>query len=477
MSKYKTVLHAATVASCLIYGSCATPSYLKRTEDKTVPAGFNNSKDSSNTARIKWKSFFKDENLTALIDTALRHNQELNITLMEMEVAKNEVRARRGSYLPNIGIRAGAGVDKTARYTNIGAMEANTDITAGTPMPEPLPNLFAGAYANWELDIWSKLRSSKKAAVARYLSTVEGKNFMVTNLVSEIASAYYELLALDNQLEIVKQNIEIQTNALEIVKMEKEATRVTELAVRRFEAQAYNTRGLQYTIQQKIVEAENHLNFLLGRFPQAIPRNAQAFATLLPDSVYAGLPSQLLQNRPDIKRAELDLVAAKLDVKSARASFYPSLNLSAGLGYQAINAAYFIKTPASLLYNVAGDLVAPLINRSAIKASYYSANAKQVQAVYNYERTILNAYVEVVNQLSKISNVRTSFTLKEKQVEALNQSVTISNNLFRSARADYMEVLLTQRDALESRIELIETRKQQMNAMVKMYQALGGGWN
>ncbi|MBL7933213.1 MAG: efflux transporter outer membrane subunit [Bacteroidia bacterium] len=477
MSKTKIILHAAIGGMCLIYAACAVPSHLKKAENKTVPGAFSASRDSSNTAKIKWKTFFKDQYLTALIDTALKHNQELNVTLMEIEVAKNEVRARRGSYLPYVGIQAGAGVDKAARYTNIGAMEANTDITPGQAMPEPVPNLFLGAYANWELDIWSKLRNSKRAAAAKYLSTVEGKNFMVTNLVSEIASSYYELLALDNQLEIVKQNIEIQTNAFEIVKMEKEATRVTELAVRRFEAQVLNTRSLQYGIQQKIVETENKINFLLGRFPQPIPRNAQSFSTLLPDTVYAGLPSQLLLNRPDIRQAELDLVAAKLDVKSARANFYPSLNLSAGLGYQAFNAAYFIKTPASLLYTVAGDLVAPLINRSAIKATYYTANAKQVQAAYNYERTILSAYVEVVNQLSKISNVRNSFMLKEKQVEALNQSVIISNNLFKSARADYMEVLLTQRDALESRIELIETRMQQMNAMVKMYQALGGGWN
>jgi outer membrane protein TolC len=130
-----------------------------------------------------------------------------------------------------------------------------------------------------------------------------------------------------------------------------------------------------------------------------------------------------------------------------------------------------------LIYSLAGDLVAPLVNRNAIKATYYSANARQIQAIYNYERTILNAYVEVVNQLSKINNMKQSFLLKEREVQALTVSITISNNLFKSARADYMEVLITQRDALESRFELIETKKQQLNAMVNVYQALGGGWN
>jgi multidrug efflux system outer membrane protein len=130
-----------------------------------------------------------------------------------------------------------------------------------------------------------------------------------------------------------------------------------------------------------------------------------------------------------------------------------------------------------MLYSLAADMAAPLINRKAIKATYFSANSKQIQAVYNYERTILTAYIEVYNQVSNIQNLESSYELKSEQVDALVESITISNNLFRSARADYMEVLLTQRDALEARFELIETRKQQLNAMVNIYQALGGGWN
>ena len=329
---------------------------------------------------------------------------------------------------------------------------------------------------SWEADIWGKLHNAKRAAVSRYLSSVEGKNFMVTNLISEIADSYYELLALDNQLAIVKQNIEIQTNALEIVKLQKEATRVTELAVKRFEAQVLNTKSLQYDIQQRITETENHLNFLVGRYPQPIKRNTQPFVDLVPNAVATGIPAQLLANRPDIKQAELDLAAAKLDVKVARARFYPTLGISAGIGYQAFNASYIFK-PQSLLYTIAGDLAAPLINRNAIKATYYTANAKQIQAVYNYERTILNAYVEVANQVAKISNLEKSYDFKSKEVDALTQSIEISNNLFRFARADYMEVLLTQRDALESKFDLIETKMQQMSASVNVYRALGGGWN
>jgi NodT family efflux transporter outer membrane factor (OMF) lipoprotein len=460
-----------------IYAACKVPALTGKTENTTVPASYNNSQDSTNTATVKWKEYFTDPYLVALIDTALKNNQELNITLQEIEIARNEIRARKGEYLPFVGVKGSAGLEKVGRYTSQGASEATTEIKPGKEMPDPLPDFLVGAYATWEVDIWNKLHNAKKAAVTRYLSTVEGRNFVVTNLIAEIANSYYELLALDNQLDIVKQNIEIQSNALEIVKQQKEAARVTELAVKKFEAEVLNTKSLQFSIQQKITERENKINFLVGRYPQPVQRNAQAFSTAVPASIHAGLPSQLLANRPDIKQAELDLAAARLDIKVAKAQFYPSLGISASFGYNAFNPSYLLRTPESMLYSVAGDLVAPLVNKNAIKASYYSANAKQIQAVYNYERTILNAYVEVANQLSKITNLQKSYDLKTKEVDALILSITISNDLFKSARADYMEVLLTQRDALESKFELIETKKEQMNAMVNIYQALGGGWN
>lgn len=474
---FKMNYHYVGVIFLAVIFSACVPTIVSKKENTAISAGFNNSQDTTNTAKVKWKDYFTDPNLISLIDTALHNNQELNITIQEIEIARNEVRARKGEYLPFVGLGAAAGVDKPGRYTSRGSSEATTEIKPGKETPDPLQDYMVGAYASWEVDIWSKLHNAKRSAVSRYLATIEGKNFMVTNLISEIANSYYELLALDNQLDLVKQNIEIQVDALQIVRQQKQAAQVTELAVRRFEAQVLNTRSLQFGIQQKITQMENYLNFLVGRYPQQIPRDSKNFNSLIPNTVQAGIPSQLLENRTDVKQAELKLVAAKLDVKVAKARFYPSLGISAGIGFQAFNPSYLIKAPQSLLYSLAGDLTAPLINRNAIKAAYYNANAMQIQAVYNYERTLLNAYIEVANQLSMISNLESTYDLKEQEVQTLIRSITISNNLFRSARADYMEVLLTQRDALESRLELIETKKQQMNAMVNIYHALGGGWN
>jgi NodT family efflux transporter outer membrane factor (OMF) lipoprotein len=468
------------VAGCflLLVSSCSLPPNLvHRAERKKTPDVFNNnSQDTVNTAQLKWKEFFTDPNLVALIDTALRNNQEYNIILQEINLAQYEVRARKGAYLPFLNAEGGAGLEKVGRYTRAGAVEETDEIAPGKKFPDPLTDISIGLTASWEVDIWKKLRNARKSAMFSYLASIEGKNFMVTNLIAEIATSYYELMKLDNQLEILKKNIEIQTNALEIVKLEKQSARVTELAVRRFEAEVLKNKSRIYFIQQSIIETENRINFLVGRFPQPVVRNSQTFISLIPDSIRAGIPSQLLANRPDIRQAERQLVAAKLDVKSAKAYFYPSLNIMAGIGYQAFNSSFLLNTPESMIYSLGGQLMAPLINRNAIKAYYYSANARQIQSIYNYERTILNAYIEVANQLSNINNLQRSYDFRTQQVAALTESIDISTRLFKSARADYMEVLLTQRDALESKFELTETKMQQMNAVVNVYRALGGGW-
>lgn len=476
MYKFKLHKYLILLGTSLAVISCKTPAVATLAENKPVPESFDMNKDTTNMATLPWKKFFKDKNLVDLIDIAIKNNQELMITLQEIEIAKNDIRIRKGALLPKVGLRATTGVEKVGRYTSQGAGDASTEITPGKEMPDPLMDFTLAAYANWEVDIWKKLRNSKKAAVSRYLSTIEGKNFVLTNLIAEVASSYYELLAFDSQLDIVKQNIELQKNALEIVKVQKEAARTTELAVQKFQAEVLASESMEFEILQKRKETENRINFLLGRYPQEIIRNKSNFLSLLPAAANSGIPSQLLANRPDIKQAEQELVAAKLDVKVARAEFYPSLDISASYGLQAFKPSYLFTLPESILYSLAGDIAAPLINRNAIKAAFYNANSHQLQAMYNYERTILNAYLEVSNQLSKINNLEKSYDLKSQRVAALNRSIDVSNDLFKSARVDYFEVLMTQRDALESKLELIETKKEQLNAAVYVYKDLGGGW-
>jgi multidrug efflux system outer membrane protein len=475
----KNIIQKCLVFCFLIWSvsACVVPvNIIEKKVSKYTPEHFNNAQDTTNSAKLSWKAYFTDPNLLSLIDTALHNNQELNITLQEIEIAKNEIMIKKGEYLPFVNLGGGVGLEKVSRYTSQGASDANTEIKPGIATPDILPNTYFGAFASWEIDIWHKLRNGRKAAVANYLSTIEGKNFLVTNLVAEIANSYYELMALDTQLDIIQKNIEILKNALSIIKQEKEAAKVSELAVRRFEAELFKTQSLQFAIQQKIVETENRINFLVGRFPQHIQRNSQNFSELVPNKIYAGLPSQLIENRPDIKEAELKLEVAKLDVSIAKANFYPSLGLSASLGFRSYNPLYLANLPQSIMSSLAGDIAGPLVNKNRIIATYKNASSKQIQAVYNFEKTVLNAYIEVANQLSNIDNLEKNYNMKHNQVQALIESTAISLKLFKSARADYMEVLLTQRDVLDSKMELVETKMKQMNVLVNTYRALGGGW-
>ncbi|OSZ82044.1 RND transporter [Chitinophagaceae bacterium IBVUCB1] len=472
-SNYKTII---SVLSILLLTACNTLKPVPKIELRQVPAYYSMGTDTINSAAINWRDFFADKNLVSLIDTALKNNPDALIAMQNIEIAKNNVRLRKGKLFPFVTAGGEAGFEKAGRYTSQGAGDASADITPGEVVPEHLPNYLVGLNTAWEIDVWGKLRNAKKAAFYKYLQSIDGRNLVTTNLVAEIANSYYELLSLDNKLDIIRATIELQQNALDIVRVQKQATVVTELAVKQFEAQVYKLQAMEYDVRQQITETENKINFLAGRFPQPIVRNKTIFKDELPKQVAAGIPSQMLANRPDIRMAEYELMAAKCDVKVAKAEFYPSFGITGFVGFNAFKTSYLFTSPQSLAYSLVGELAAPLVNRSAIVAEFNTAKANQIKALYDYQQSILNGYVEVSNELARISNLQQAYTLKNKQVETLTQSIDIAKDLFNSARADYLEVLVAQRDALDAKLELIETKQQQLNAVANIYKALGGGW-
>lgn len=472
----KKINYTIILIASVVFWSCKIPTSTQVAPLQTMPGVFSTSTDTSNSADLNWKVYFHDPYLVALIDTALKNNLDVLTTLQDIEIAQNKVRFRNGMLLPSVVAGAGLSVEKVGLYTSQGAGDAAAEITPGKLVPEHLTNLALGLSASWEVDIWGKLRNSKKAAFTKYLSSIEGKHFVITNLVAEIANSYYELLALDNNLDIIRETIGLLQNQLEVVKIQKEASVVTELAVKQFEAQLYNSQHYEFETLQAIVETENKINFLLSRYPQKIIRDKATLTAQIPNEIKAGIPSQLLKNRPDIKQAELELLAAKLDLKTAELEFYPSLNITSTLGVQAFKPSYLFALPESLAYSLAAGLVGPLINRNGIIAEFKTANAVQIQAMYNYQKTILNGFVEVTNELSNISNLEKMYLLKSKEAAVLRNAIDISNELFKYARANYLEVLTTQRDALSTKLELVETRKRQSIAVTSIYRALGGGW-
>lgn len=426
--------------------------------------------DAPSSAEVDWHDFFGDPQLVALVDEALANNQELNITIQEMIVVNSEVMSRRGDIFPSLSAGVGAGIDRVGSYTSQGRSDEANGVA-----PD-LQNYSLGLYATWEIDIWGRLRDSADAAMYRYLASAEGRNFVITRLVAEVASSYYELLALDRQLAILDASIQLQQDALLMVRAQQQAARVTMLAVTRFEAQLRGFQSRRYEIAQQIVEAENHINFLLGRFPQHVDRSTADFLAMEPTQVHTGVPTRLLENRPDVRQAELQLTASQLSVSAARARFYPSLRLDVGIGYHSFDITQLFATPESLIYGVLAGLTAPLLNRSAITADYFAANSQQMEAVLRYEQTILSAFIDVNNGVNLVRNMAHAYELREQQVERLQQSVDFSTLLFNAARAEYLEVLTTRRDYLDAQMDLVDTKQRQLQATVTLYQALGGGW-
>ena len=468
INKSRAILTLA-LGGVMLFQSCAPTLPARKTnmrlpKDFPVASMIGNAADGSE-AEITWQKFFHDPQLADLINIALKNNQELAILEQEINIANNEVMSRQGEYLPKFNVFGSGGVEKVERFSS---EDANS------------PTRFSrgGVNMSWELDIWKKLRNASKAAYFEYLASIEGKRYIVTNLVAEIASTYFELIALDNQQEIVQSYIELLTQIKGMVDLQQKAARITSLPVKRFEAEVLKNKSRKFEIQQQIAVTSNKLNQLLGRFPQDIPRNSKEFMTYVFAGITTSVPTKLLDNRPDVRRSILEMEARKLNVDVARARFYPSLSIDGEAGYENFNSKHFKGgiDPSAGFYGIAANITAPILNRKAIKADYFSADNRQVQAIYDYEKTLIKAYGEVANQLVLLKNYNSILNLKEKQVKALSEAIEISNTLFRAARVDYVEALFTQRDALEAQIDLIDIKKDQLTTSVNLYKALGGGW-
>lgn len=461
----------------IVFTGCTTLKTDLSIPKKEMPASFQNKKHTSTSiASINWRQYFADTHLLKLIDNALSNNFDLQTALQRIEISRSSVKLANGALLPHVSFNVGGGVRKFGLYTMDGAGNATTDITPGQIVPVNLPDMYIGLQSSWEIDIWGKLQNQRKSAISNYLASVEGTNFVISTLVADAAIGYNELAALDNELDILRQTIQKQQEALEVVKVQKEAGRANELAVQQFKAQLLNTQALEKNVLQQITETENKLNFLLGRYPQPIQRTKDILFKELPQQISVGFPSQLLGNRPDIREAEFQIEASKFDLKAAKAAFYPNFNITASFGFQAFNPEFLFSSPASIAYSVMGTLVAPIINMNALKAQFHTAKANQLTAMYNYQKTILNAYVEVANQLSNIQNLQQINVLKTQQSEVLQQSGATANELYKYNRASYLEVLIAQQSALQSNLELIHVTKQQRISTINIYKALGGGW-
>ena len=460
-------------------GGCQLPKTALLPTARPVPTMFGNQRDTVGIATQNWRTFFGDEPLVALIDSALSGNFDLRIATQRIEQARATFDYSRGFLAPQVNTAASVGLDRYGRNTLNGVGNYDTNLSDNVQgnllIPNPTPDFFLGVRSNWEVDIWGKLRNRRKAAYLRLLGSEQGRRAVVTGLVAEIARQYYSLLALDSEQEIIQRNIDYQQNALDLVRVQKEAGRVTELAVQQFAAQLLNTRSRQAQVRQQIVATENTLNRLLGRYPQPIARGRSLQTRELPGTVLTGMPAQMLLRRPDIRQAELDLEAASVDVAVARAEFLPSLNLTGYLGLNSFRLGTLV-SPASLAAGLLSGLSAPVLNRRFVRANYGGSVAQRQEVFYRYRQSIVDGFSEVTTSLRGVENYREVAEFQAEEVTTLRQAVSTANDLFRSGYATYLEVITAQRTVLEAELALINTKQAQFLALTDLYRSLGGGW-
>ena len=458
--------------SCIILlaSSCKVADLPQLPAAKPLPNTFAGDTDTISMGDLIWEDFFNDPYLLTLIDTALSNNLDLRVANRRIEVAQASYLRSKGALQPSLEGRIAANVGRIANNNDPGGDQSVADRRNGLGQV-----YFIGLRSSWEVDVWGKLRLRREADYARFLASEKGRHLVITSLVSEVARLYYELLGLDNELETILKNVEFQEVALQMVKIQKIGGRATELAVQQFQAQLLRTQSLGYEKRQRIIEVENQLNLLLGRYPQPIARGTSILEQNLPKVVRAGVPSSLLRRRPDVRQAELRLSAMQADVEAARTEFFPSLVIEpyAGVDIDKLSA---LINPEAMVVGAFAGLTAPIFNKNRIRANYDRATAETMIAAYEYQQSVLDAYQEVLSNLKRVENYREVYELRKEEAEVLTAAVSTSNDLFAAGYATYLEVITAQARVLEAELSVTNTRQEIFVTVIDLYRSLGGGW-
>lgn len=422
--------------------------------------------DSTTLADMPWQEVFADRQLQELIEEALQNNRNLQSAIQQIRVAEADFYEGKLSLLPSL--TAGGSVS----YNEPSDNGSNFDGGGSIPASE-LYTLSLSS--SWELDVWGRLTSVKRASFAALLQAEASRRAVQTRLIAQVAGSYYRLLALDRQLEITRQTVDNRREDVETVKSLKESGIVTGVSVQQSIANRYAAEATIPELRQLITEEEYALSILLGRAPGAIERSSLEKQEPL-ESLDTGLPAQLLRNRPDIIAAEYGFRRAFELTNNARAQFYPAFRLTAEGGYQSLKTSDLLQ-PGSIFYNLAAGITQPIFNRGQNKAQLKRSKARQQQALLDFEQTVVNASSEVSNALSRFQNAEQKIELNRLQMEALADAVEFSRELLQYGEANYAEVLTAQQNYLAAQLNQVSNRLEQLVAGVNLYRALGGGWD
>ena len=441
--------------------------------------------DTISMADMPWQTLFTDTTLKALIAEGLYQNLNLKIAIQRIAEAEATFNQSKAAFYPNLSANtsvtrsrlspASLGVTSETTGTAASTTSAATSTTSATTVFSTLSTVYQlGLNSSWEADVWGQLKSAKKAAFANLLETDAAKRAVQTQLIADIADNYFNLLALDRQLEILVLTVNNRVKDVEAMKALKEGAVVNGAAVVQAEANRYAAEVAIPDVKRSIRETENEIDFLVGRSPGPLNHGKLAAQTIT-TNLQTGIPDQLLKNRPDVQQAEYAFRAAFENTNVAHTYFYPALTITASGGFNNLQLKDFFVN--SIFYNIAAGLTQPIFNQGINKARLKTAQAQQLEALLNFQQTLLTAGQEVSNALYAYQSGIDKDSSRSKEIAALQKSVEYTQELLRySSATNYNDVLTSEQNLLSAQLSGVNDRLQQLQAIVNLYRALGGGW-
>ena len=456
------------VATVIFIDSCAVVTPYKRSEQLPVDKLFRTFTETDTTSSFATGSvhdFYNDPLLQQLIAQALDSNLDVRIAANRLIQMSELLLQRKAAFYPTLNLGLTGSVSDVSRYGN------------SSKPDNPFTELKLAATAGWEADIWGRLSSLKKSQEAQYFQQEATIRATQTQIVASVASAYYQLIMLDNQKAVTEKNIESYTHYLNTVKSLKESALVNEVAVLQANAQLASAKAYLPQILASIAQTENNICLLLGKTPDAILRSGNIDLTLFHTEILSiGVPAQLLSNRPDVQVVEYALCAAHEQFNAARAAMYPQLTLTGSVGPDAKGLENWFNMPGSLLWNVIGGLTQPILNGRTLKTQKNISELQEEEAFLMFKQTLLDAGNEVSNALASIRYITQQADYQKEQVESLKKAYEYSQELLVNGYATYLDVLSAQNNVLASELALYSTYYTIIQQKIILYHALGGGW-
>lgn len=468
MTKYSKYLIAILTAAS--FAACKVGKDYRRPE-VALPEQFGRTAVTDSTvANASWRQFFPDAALQQLIADALVNNFDLQLALKRIESASAYVKQAKAAFLPSVSANATANTTIPSKNSLNGLSLENF---LGT---NHIEDFTLGVGISWEIDVWGKIRRQKEAALAAYLQSFEAAKAIQTGLVANVANSYFNLLMLDEQLRIARNNVNLSDTIVQMIRMQKTAGDVTELAVQQAVVQKQAAELLIPQLEQAAAIQENAIRILMGQMPGSVARNTTLDRFRVWDSLHTGVPAEVISNRPDVKATELGLKAANANVGVAQGSMYPALSLTANGGLNAYEIGKWFAMPNSLFGTVAGNIAQPIFQQRRLKTQLEVAKVERDQAVILFRQSVTNAVREVSDALVQLDKLEEQETIADSRLQTTQQAVANARLLFRSGLANYLEVIAVQTSSLQAELAQADIRRQRLTAMVDLYRSLGGGY-